>query len=100
MRQIEYNTGQKADYVKTGDEWMNHCPTCTECIYTARIVCAGCGEALPLRLVVVSEGSQGGGFALAREVSVGENADHDLQGKADGDWQRERVEQRGKEKSL
>ncbi len=79
---------------------MNHCPTCTESIHTARIVCAGCGEALPLRLVVVSEGSQGGGFALAREVSVGENADHDPQGKADGDWQREQIEQRGKEKSL
>ena len=33
------------------------------------VVCGHCGEVLPLRVIVVSEGSRGGGFALV------ENAD-------------------------
>ncbi len=54
---------------------MDGCPTCAEPTRNARVVCTGCGEVLPLQIAVVSEGSHGGGFALAKEVSLGENAD-------------------------
>jgi hypothetical protein len=45
---------------------MQQCPICTTPLDDARVVCAACGEDLPLRVIVISEGSQGGGFALAQ----------------------------------
>jgi hypothetical protein len=45
-------------------EGLERCPVCDTSLHDARVVCAGCGEELPLRVVLVSEGSQGGGFAL------------------------------------
>lgn len=57
---------------------IKHCPTCTENLDTARVVCRGCGEPLPLRIVLISEGSRGGGFALVEEVSTtGDEQTHD-----------------------
>jgi len=46
---------------------MGRCPICKESLQDALVVCAHCGELLPLRVVVVSEGSHGGGFALVVE---------------------------------
>mgnify|MGYP006296025117 CR=1 FL=1 len=43
---------------------LARCPVCDDSLHDARVVCAGCGEELPLRVVLISEGSQGGGFAL------------------------------------
>jgi hypothetical protein len=43
------------------------CPACGDPASEARILCTGCGAELPLRVIVVSEGSWGGGFALAEE---------------------------------
>jgi len=40
---------------------MGRCPICKESLQDALVVCAHCGELLPLRVVVVSEGSHGGG---------------------------------------
>lgn len=50
---------------------MERCPICEEPLARAVIVCGGCGEELPFRVVVVSEGSQGGGFVLAVEEREG-----------------------------
>ena len=46
---------------------MDQCPACGQSLQDARVVCGHCGEALPLRVIVVSEGSHGGGFALVVE---------------------------------
>ncbi|MFQ6102112.1 MAG: hypothetical protein ACE5OS_12885 [Anaerolineae bacterium] len=46
---------------------MDHCPVCTGTLRDAVVVCFYCGEELPLRVVVVSEGSHGGGFAIVTE---------------------------------
>ena len=54
---------------------MNRCPACTQSIRTAHVVCRGCGKVLPLQVVVVSEGSQGGGFALVQDVNEKHSAD-------------------------
>ena len=43
------------------------CPVCADPASQARILCAGCGAELPLRVIVVSEGSHGGGFVLVTE---------------------------------
>jgi hypothetical protein len=43
---------------------VEHCPECGQPAVEALVVCAHCGEVLPLRVVLVSEGSHGGGFAL------------------------------------
>lgn len=44
---------------------MDQCPICEESLHDALVICGYCGEELPLRVVVVSEGSRGnGGFAL------------------------------------
>jgi uncharacterized Zn finger protein (UPF0148 family) len=52
-------------YNERQEEAMDYpCPACGSPLGQARIVCAGCGEDLPLRVIVVSEGSRGGGFAL------------------------------------
>ena len=48
---------------------MCECANCKETLRDALVVCGHCGEVLPLRVIVVSEGSRGGGFALV------ENAD-------------------------
>ena len=47
---------------------MEKCPICKETLRDALVVCAHCGEVLPLRVVVVSEGSHGGGFALVENM--------------------------------
>ena len=67
---------------------MDHCPECGETLQDALVVCAHCGDLLPLRVVVVSEGSHGGGFAL-----VVENADErdgrilaEVQEEVNGEW--------------
>ncbi len=49
---------------------MDECPVCDTPISEALVICGNCGEVLPLRVVVVSEGSHGGGFAVVEE-SVG-----------------------------
>ena len=47
---------------------MDKCPICQETFRDALVICAHCGELLPLRVVVVSEGSHGGGFALVEDA--------------------------------
>ncbi len=46
---------------------MDRCPECGKTLQDALVVCGHCGEVLPLRVVVVSEGSHGGGFALVAD---------------------------------
>ena len=46
---------------------MVTCPICGEPLEGAVVVCGGCGEDLPLRVVMVSQGSHGGGFLLVAE---------------------------------
>ena len=49
---------------------MDRCPICDTKIENAVVICRACGEELPLRVVVVSEGSRGGlGFAVVRDES-------------------------------
>jgi len=48
------------------------------------VVCGHCGEVLPLRVIVVSEGSRGGGFALV-ENTDGEEARCKMQEEANGE---------------
>lgn len=43
---------------------MEHCPICRQELRDAIVVCRYCGEELPLQVLVVSEGSRGGGFAI------------------------------------
>lgn len=43
---------------------MDQCPICEGALRDALIVCRYCGEELPLRVIVVSEGSRGQGFAV------------------------------------
>jgi hypothetical protein len=43
---------------------MEECPVCDAPLAEALVVCGHCGERLPLRVVLVSEGSRGQGFAL------------------------------------
>jgi len=40
------------------------CAACGAAVRDAAVICRGCGRELPLKVVVVSEGSHGGGFAL------------------------------------
>ncbi len=49
---------------------MGRCPICGEMLQDAIVVCRNCGEELPLHIIVVSEGSWGGGFAIAVERKV------------------------------
>ena len=44
---------------------MQQCPGCGEGLHKALVICGACGGLLPLRVVVVSEGSRGGGYAVA-----------------------------------
>jgi hypothetical protein len=44
---------------------MYRCPICHDPLRNAIVVCGVCGEELPLRVVVISEGSHGGGIAVA-----------------------------------
>jgi len=46
---------------------MDHCPKCGETLQDALVVCGHCGKVLPLQVIVVSEGSRGGGFAVVAE---------------------------------
>ena len=46
---------------------MDRCPECGETLQDTLVVCGHCGQILPLRVVVVSEGSHGGGFAVVAE---------------------------------
>jgi hypothetical protein len=47
---------------------MDQCPICEKSLRDALVICGYCGEELPLRVVVVSEGSRGdGGFAVVEE---------------------------------
>jgi hypothetical protein len=56
---------------------LERCPVCDTSLHDARVVCAGCGEELPLRVVLVSEGSQGGGFALVEPKYEGREKEHE-----------------------
>ncbi len=47
---------------------MDRCPECGNTLQDALVVCGHCGEILPLRVIVVSEGSQGEGFALVKNT--------------------------------
>ncbi len=55
-----------AGVVYNGDV-MDQCPICGGSLEHVLVVCGQCGEMLPLRVVVVSEGSHGGGFAVVAE---------------------------------
>jgi hypothetical protein len=46
---------------------MEQCPVCGESIARARVVCGGCGQELPVRVVVIGECSWGPGFAVIAE---------------------------------
>ena len=48
---------------------MDRCPICHDPLRDAIVVCGVCGEELPLRVVVISEGSRGGGIAVALPLS-------------------------------
>jgi hypothetical protein len=67
---------------------MDQCPFCGETLQDVRVACGHCGEALPLQVIVVSEGSHGGGFALAVEDQRGRGAEvkggDDARGASDG----------------
>jgi hypothetical protein len=55
---------------------MERCPICDEALREALVVCRYCGEVLPLRVVVVSEGSRGdGGFTLAVEAQTNDTSE-------------------------
>lgn len=67
---------------------MDRCADCGALLRDAVVLCRGCGRELPLRVVVVSEGSRGGGFALVvearpdgerhpAEISSDEEEEHD-----------------------
>ena len=47
---------------------MDSCPVCGAELGDALVICGRCGEVLPLRVIVVSEGSHGGGFALVENT--------------------------------
>ena len=49
---------------------MDRCPICTASIDHAIVICSTCGEELPLRVVIVSEGSRGGHFGVVREAAT------------------------------
>ena len=53
------------------EKGLERCPVCDASLHDARVVCAGCGEELPLRVLLISEGSQGGGFALVEPEHKG-----------------------------
>lgn len=46
---------------------VERCPECGASTAEAVVVCTCCGERLPLRIVLISESSRSGGFALAEE---------------------------------
>ena len=46
---------------------MDQCPVCAETLRSAVVICSRCGSKLPVQIVVVSEGSHGGGFAIVTE---------------------------------
>jgi hypothetical protein len=46
---------------------VENCPFCGGSLREATVICHGCRQELPLRVVVVSEGSHGGGFAVVVE---------------------------------
>ncbi|MBN1933085.1 MAG: hypothetical protein JW934_00395 [Anaerolineae bacterium] len=46
---------------------MELCPACGEKTECARVVCGGCGQELPLRVVVISQASWGSDFAVIAE---------------------------------
>jgi hypothetical protein len=50
---------------------MDRCPICSTEIQHAVVICRACGEELPLEVVVVSEGSHGGHFAVVDEHTTG-----------------------------
>jgi len=70
---------------------MNRCPICNSPLQDMVVICRACGEELPLRVVVVSEGSRDGGFAVVEEerAAVGR--------KQEGVHERWNYERRGKE---
>lgn len=59
---------------------MENCPICGASLRQAVVVCGGCGEDLPLQVVVVSEGSRGGGVVLVdadlQREEVNESREH------------------------
>lgn len=48
---------------------MDSCPVCGASLQDALVICGHCGEVLPLRVIVVSEGSHGGGFAVVENTA-------------------------------
>ncbi len=59
---------------------MDRCPACSESLRNALVVCGQCGERLPVRVVVVSEGSHGGGFAVVVAERAGREAQEEVNG--------------------
>jgi hypothetical protein len=57
---------------------MEQCPVCGERTENARVVCGGCGQELPLRVVVIGECSWGPGFAvIAGQTNATERKEQD-----------------------
>ena len=56
---------------------MHQCPECGETLRDALVVCGHCGAHLPLQVIIVSEGSQGGGFAVVMEEREAGGKMHD-----------------------
>ena len=64
---------------------MNKCPICAQPLRDAHVVCAGCGEVLPLRVIIVSEASHGDGFALVEvepNDSASDSSEEDVYGQS------------------
>ena len=59
---------------------MEHCPICGESLQDALVVCGHCGEVLPLRVLMVSEGSHGGGFALVENADEQSSTQEEVNG--------------------
>ena len=51
---------------------MDRCSNCDADLREALLVCGRCGGHLPIRVLIVSQGSRGGNFALVEEVVVRE----------------------------
>lgn len=50
---------------------MDRCPICNTKLQDAIVICRACGEQLPLKVVLVSEGSRGGHVAVVAEDTTG-----------------------------
>ena len=64
---------------------MQHCPGCGDGLHRALVICDECGEVLPLRVVIVSEGSRGGGYAVVVDEQAQQGAQEGVNGECASD---------------